>query len=87
MFHVQVTVQVNHDDRDVEFIALKSKAQGVFESLGEHTDLGVDFGLQSCEMLGRKLMAILRNNNIAEVVEVQVSEDGENGAIVGYSPE
>lgn len=78
LFHVEVRVQVAHDDRDVEFHELLDFARSQFP--------GGELGAQSCEMMARAL-----GNKIAHrfgrAVEVSVSEDGEVGALVLSLPQ
>lgn len=71
-FHVEVTVDVDHDDRDVEFILLKRQTDQAIERL-KHTN---DTKSWSCERWAQRLLHKL---NASRVV---VSEDGENGAVV-----
>lgn len=72
IFHIKAHKQVFHDDRDVEFIMLKHK----IERLLRETFPGGAMGTTSCERLGRFLMEKF------DLVECEVSEDGENGAVI-----
>jgi hypothetical protein len=72
IFHIKAHKQVFHDDRDVEFIMLKHQVETYLRDTYPRGRMG----LTSCEMLGRELM------NKFGLIEVEVSEDGENGAIV-----
>ena len=75
VFHVKAYVPVTHDDRDVEFIMLKHHIdEYLFNAYGEG-DI-CKFGSMSCEMIARELLDVF-NLSCCEV-----SEDGENGAIV-----
>jgi 6-pyruvoyl-tetrahydropterin synthase len=77
-FNVLVEVGVNHDDRDVEFISLKRQVDThVHKLLGEFDD-----DQWSCEEFARKLATRLKKHAGRDVRRVEVSEDGENGAIV-----
>lgn len=79
-FHVRVEVNVPILNRGIEFIRFKQEAKAAFESLGRPSLYGgVYFDGQSCEMLATNLIQAL---NEYEVAKVEVSEDGENGAIV-----
>lgn len=75
LFHVKLTVQVEHDDRDVEFFELKDELTEVLHQISEY---GQDCG--SCEMIAKRIC-----NDITEsgykVHSVEVSEDGENGSL------
>lgn len=72
IFHITAHKQVFHDDRDVEFIMLKHRVQ---EYLTTRFPDG-RMGATSCEMLGRDLMEKF------DLVQVEVSEDDENGAMI-----
>lgn len=72
IFHIKAHKQVFHDDRDVEFIMLK---HGIEEYLKVRYP-GGQMEATSCEILARDLI------DWFDLVEVGVSEDGENGAIV-----
>lgn len=72
MFHVKVWVPVTHSDRDVEFFQFKRKVELVIDA--EFRDRQFDM---SCEMIGERLLYCL-----PEAVGAEISEDGENGALV-----
>lgn len=75
MFHFKLERQVNHDDRDVEFIMFKRQVIDYLQS--EYYDLGYKallFGSMSCEMIARELLLKF------DCCSVEVWEDGENGA-------
>lgn len=73
IFHVRVEAPVTHSDRDIEFITFKRKAQDEVESLLATADTST----WSCEMWARSLM-----DSLPPADRVQVSEDGENGAVI-----
>lgn len=75
-FHVELTVSVDHDNRDVEFILLKRELDEFIQATlldGRDT--------LSCEQMGVEIA-----DHFSDVygpgVTVDVSEDGENGAVV-----
>lgn len=70
-FHVKLCVPVSHNDRDVEFIMLK---EGV-DSYIRRTYEGCKFPF-SCEHIASDLLTVFGASR------VEVSEDGENGAVV-----
>ena len=76
MFHIKAQKLVTHSDRDVEFIMLKHR---IYEYLrieyGTNFDVCL-FGSRSCEMIAKELIEEF------ELTKCEVSEDGENGAIV-----
>jgi len=80
MFHFRVRVSVKHNDRDIEFILFKRELEALYnESL-----LQLDY--KSCEMIAEDLIEYIKKNYPGRVIEVGVSEDGENGAILIYKP-
>ena len=80
MFHFRVTVDVFHNDRDIEFILFKRE----LESLYSAQTLQVDY--KSCEMLSEDLIDYISKKYPNRKISVEVSEDGENGATLTYSP-
>lgn len=76
-FVVTVTMDVEHDDREVEFHDVRDAAIGMMTALGEHGD----YGRQSCEHIGRQIAGRLAER-YGRDVWVHVSEDGECGATV-----
>lgn len=78
MFHFSVRISVQHNDRDIEFIQFKRW----LESLYTNSTLELDY--QSCEMLAESLIATVKDKYPGRDMEIEVSEDGENGAILHY---
>ena len=89
MFKIKAWVPVTHSDRDVEFIMLKHRMESyLLTEYGKpikHATLGWDicdnklvcqFGAMSCEMIATELC------DKFELSRCEVSEDGENGAVV-----
>lgn len=71
-FHVKVSVIITHDNRHVEFITLKQDVDNFLEV--------TDFPeASSCEMMCDRIAEHLDSLGY-NVNEVEVSEDGENGA-------
>lgn len=81
MFHFKVTLQVFHNDRDVEFILIKRE----LENLYSQSILQLDF--KSCEMMSSDLILYISTAYPGRNISVEVSEDGENGATLTYVPE
>jgi len=81
IFHFRVTVEVFHNDRDIEFILFKRE----LEALYSEATLQVDF--KSCEMLAEDLIDYISKTYPNRKISVEVSEDGENGATLEYVPE
>jgi hypothetical protein len=64
----------------VEFILLKRELEGLY---GNNT-LQMDF--KSCEMLAEDLINYIAEKYPGRQIAVEVSEDGENGATLYYTP-
>lgn len=88
MFSVQVSLDVDHDDHEVEFHDLRDAAATAFRGLAIGPAAGAlpDFGPQSCEALARRLASILADR-FDRLVAVAVSEDDEFGAEISVGPE
>lgn len=71
LFKVRVWFKVTHDDRELEFLLMKKKVEDYLEAFEFRQDVG------SCEMICKELVDI-----DARITKVEVSEDGENGAIL-----
>lgn len=78
IFHFRVNIQVTHNDRDIEFIQFKRW----LESLYNEGTLQLDH--KSCEMLADELYERIAMKYPDRKVEIEISEDGENGATVLY---
>lgn len=77
MFHIKAHKLVGHDNRDIEFIKLKHDIEAfMYASYMDETLQLANFEDKSCEMLARELCLEFGLNRC------EVSEDGENGAIV-----
>ena len=76
MFHFYVTLEVNHNDRDVEFILFKRELESLFESGAMQADY------MSCEMMAEELLGYIEETYPNRTVQVEVYEDDENGAIL-----
>jgi hypothetical protein len=83
VFHFRVEVEVSDDDREIEFIMLKHKLEAIVDAWG--------YEVGSCEMMARSLMTHLRKwyaheSQFSDIhsrhFRVEVSEDGENGAVI-----
>jgi hypothetical protein len=78
MFHFRVAIEVFHDDRDIEFIQFKRW----MEKLYAEKTLQLDF--KSCEMMSDDLYVEIAKRYPGRTVEIEVSEDGENGSKAKY---
>lgn len=78
MFHFKVAIDVFHDDRDIEFIQFKRWLENLYKG----GTLALDF--KSCEMIGADLWEEIRRKFPGRDAIIEVSEDGENGAIMEF---
>ena len=78
VFHFRVRIAVEHNDRDIEFIQFKRWLEGLYSS--QQNILQLDY--KSCEMIAEELLDKINYRYLNRDIEVQVSEDGENGAIL-----
>ena len=81
LFQFKVTVSVIHDDREVEFHMLQNWCKA------QYAESILELNHKSCEMIARDLMTLLtKKYGDLRSYEVEVSEDGECGAILTQSP-
>lgn len=80
-FKFKVTIEVFHDDRDIEFIQFKRW----LERLYNDGTLQLDY--RSCEMISDELAAKIAERFPGRKIVIEVSEDGENGSYAAYVPE
>ena len=78
IFHFKVRIQVTHNDRDIEFIQFKRW----LESLYAGGTLELDY--KSCEMISDDLYIAITKKYPGRKIEIDVSEDGENGSHAVY---
>jgi hypothetical protein len=78
IFHFQVWIDVLHNDRDIEFIQFKRW----LENLYKDAVLTLDF--KSCEMMADDLYIHIASRYPDRAIWIEVSEDGENGALIKY---
>jgi len=96
MFHFKCWKDVTHDDRDIEFIMMKRRVQAylrnrfgktikvVCGAITHNVELDYNmlvFNSMSCEMIARDLI------DAFNLSKCEVSEDGENGAVLTYTVE
>ena len=78
IFHFRVAITVTHNDRDIEFIQFKRW----LEKLYAEKTLELDY--KSCEMMSDDLFDKISEKYPGRDVKIEVSEDGENGALIEY---
>jgi len=81
ILHFKVSIQLFHDDRDIEFIQFKRWLQSLYGS----GTLEVDY--QSCEMISDRLAEKIHEKYPGREIKIEVFEDGENGSISHYKPD
>ena len=79
-FHFRVWLGVTHNDRDVEFIQFKRWLEKLYSS--NEGVLSLDY--KSCEMMADDLYIQIAAKYPDRAVWIEVSEDGENGALIKY---
>lgn len=80
LFHIKATADVDHEDRDIEFIKLKHDIQIYLVKKYHDADLCcLKFGSMSCEMIAHELGVHFK------LSKVEVSEDNENGCVLYFS--
>ena len=77
LFVITVSMEVTHDDREVEFHDLRDEAVKLFSELGSNGDMGA----MSCEHMARSMAKNLAGRYVREVT-VSVFEEDEFGATV-----
>lgn len=78
-FQVIVTLSVEHADRDLEFFIVKDRLDTWLQPY-EKTNLGS----KSCETIAEEIGAFLQATYPGRLDSVEVSEDGQNSAIVTF---
>ena len=81
IFHFKVEIEVEHDDRDIEFFIFKRW----LESLYQDNVLQLDY--KSCEMMADDLARQIKDKYPQRRLAIDVSEDGENGCHIEYPKE
>ena len=79
IFHFRVSIDVFHNDRDIEFIQFKRWCEGLYST----DTLILDY--KSCEMIADDLYVQIGSKYPNRNVTIEVSEDGENGCAITYN--
>ena len=84
IFHFRVRIEVRHNDRDIEFIQFKRWMERLYngEDTSKNGVLVLDY--KSCEMIADDLYEAISAKYPGRFVEIEVSEDGENGCSIFY---
>ncbi len=79
IFHFNISIEVFHNDREIEFIQFKRWLENSFKT-------GVlELDYKSCEMICDDLYNYIANRYPNRDIKIAVSEDGENGATIYYN--
>jgi len=78
IFHFRVWIEVFHDDRDIEFIQFKRWLENLYK------DNVLALNYKSCEMISDDLYLQIAARYPDRAIWIEVSEDGENGALIRY---
>ena len=78
IFHFKVAIEVFHDDRDIEFIQFKRWLLNLYK------DGTIQSDFKSCEMMSDDLYIAITKKYPGRRIEINVSEDGENGSHAVY---
>ena len=81
IFHFRVSIDVFHNDRDIEFIQFKRWLESLYSSANSILEL--DY--KSCEMIADDLYLQIANRYPERNVTISVSEDNENGCTINYA--
>ena len=73
IFHFKIRIEVFHEDRDIEFIQFKRWLERLYAQ-----DV-IKLDHKSCEMIADELYEKINAKYPLRFVEIDVSEDGENG--------
>ena len=83
IFHFRVWIDVLHNDRDIEFIQFKRWMERLYQQVDSSTSV-LQLDHKSCEMMADDLYEQIAEKYPNRAVWIEVSEDGENGALIKY---
>lgn len=78
IFHFKVSIEVFHNDRDIEFIQFKRWLENLY------SNKTLELNHKSCEMISDDLYEVIATRYPKRDIEITVSEDNENGATIKY---
>ena len=92
IFHFRVSIEVFHNDRDIEFIMFKHDIEYYLDTfvVKQRKDKRPNYGdyseTNSCEMFANKLydQIVIDKKYRNRHIKIEVSEDGENGVLMDY---
>jgi hypothetical protein len=80
IFWFKVTIDVFHNERDLEFIRFKRELENLYST---NT---LQLNAKSCETIAEELINYISSKYPKRWIAVEISEDGENGATLDYEP-
>lgn len=84
IFHFCVAIEVEHNDRDIEFIQFKRWLEALY---GGSNDPVLQLDYKSCEMIAEDLFTEINTRYPGRIIEIEVSEDNENGCKIKWEPQ
>jgi len=86
IFHFRVSIDVFHNDRDIEFIQFKRWLENLYSGTGPFAEGRVlELNYKSCEMIADDLYLQIAGRYPGRAISIEVSEDGENGCKISYN--
>jgi len=85
IFHFRVSIDVFHNDRDIEFIQFKRWLENLYSNNGIVSNPVLELDWKSCEMIADDLYLQIADRYPDRNVVIEVSEDGENGCSISYN--
>jgi len=79
IFHFRVAIDVQHNDRDIEFIQFKRWLESLY-SVGT-----LELNHRSCEMIAEELAESINQKYPGRNITISVAEDNENGATMTFN--
>lgn len=78
LFKFKVTIEVRHEEREIEFHQFLNWVEGLY-----NTDILL-LNDKSCETIALDLYKEISSRYPGRFIEIEVSEDGENGAVLTF---
>tara|TARA_B100001093_G_scaffold230364_1_gene220867 strand:- start:131 stop:553 length:423 start_codon:yes stop_codon:yes gene_type:complete len=90
MFYFRVSIEVFHDDREIEFIQFSRWLQrlytvGTDDKQSSYSTQVLNLDYKSCEMISDELAIIIKDKYPNRDLTIEISEDDENGSSTFYS--
>ena len=82
IFWFKVGIEVQHGDRDIEFIQFKRWLESKYDSNQNEGVLQLNY--RSCEMIADELALEINRRYPGRDIQITVEEDGENGSTTYY---